>query len=409
MGARKKKGESQLEHILPLEQWPEELAQQISERMGELDPQAEIVLQLQCPSCRHHFTTAFDSGEYFFRELSARQDRRYREVHQLAFAYHWSEADILSMSPRKRQRYLDLLAENLVSDFLYRMVQRAAGAPDMAPTPQPPRRFHWPAVVDSPLIRSNTSRPPLNPTLPGDELADSVSSRVEQAREPALPEQDLTANAPVNLSSNHRITSLPAAEVKFSQATNSRTHPPAKDQTSEPSPQGQATPSPMSEAVTDRFYPSRRSPKDRPTQQHDSRAQYRPIGCNHRHTHQNRSHLPEGEVDSPAAGESAYRAIERAIAAVEGEALDTAPRPSRSAVPTKRDTWRSQQAHSVVASQRFASQPSPPPVEVKIGSVEIVFDPPATASQPAPARPVGFAEFVDLRRYATRPWPSRSR
>ncbi len=108
----RKEDDGGTQEILPLEQWPEELVQQISERMGELDPQAEIVLQLQCPACRHHFTTAFDCGEYFFRELSARQDRRYREVHQLAFAYHWSEADILSMSPRKRQRYLDLLAEN---------------------------------------------------------------------------------------------------------------------------------------------------------------------------------------------------------------------------------------------------------------------------------------------------------
>ncbi len=278
----------------------------------------------------------------------------------------------------------------------------------MAPTPQPPRRFHWPAVVDSPPIRSNTSRPPLNPTLPSDELADSVSSRLEQAREPAFPEQDLTANAPVNLGS-HRITSLPAPEVKFSQAINSRTHPPVKDQISEPAPQGPTTPLPMSEAVTDRVLhqppQSERSLSatarlPRPISSHQVQSSTHPSGS---------QPSSEGEADSRATGESLYRAVERAIAAVEDEAHDTAPRPLRSIVPTRTDTWRSQQAHSVVAPQRLDSQPSAPPVEVKIGSVEIVFDPPATASQPAPARPVGFAEFVDLRRYATRPWPSRSR
>lgn len=97
---------------IPLELWPEEVAERICERMGELDPQAEIALQLQCPACQHRFSSTLDIGEYFCRELAAREDCRYREVHQLALAYHWSEADILGMSPRKRLHYLDLLAES---------------------------------------------------------------------------------------------------------------------------------------------------------------------------------------------------------------------------------------------------------------------------------------------------------
>jgi hypothetical protein len=63
-------------------------------------------------------------------------------------------------------------------------------------------------------------------------------------------------------------------------------------------------------------------------------------------------------------------------------------------------------------SARFQSraQESPAPVEVKIGSIEIVFDqPPAQPARPTTVRPEGFAEFADLRRYATRPWSSRSR
>jgi hypothetical protein len=97
---------------LPIEQWPAELAARVAERMAELDPQAETALQLTCPACQHSFTTSFNIGDYFFRELRARETRRYQEVHQLALAYHWSETEILSMSPRKRQIYLDLLAES---------------------------------------------------------------------------------------------------------------------------------------------------------------------------------------------------------------------------------------------------------------------------------------------------------
>jgi hypothetical protein len=97
---------------IPMDQWPAGLAARISERMSELDPQAETTLRLICPACQHAFAAFFDIGDYFFRELKSREHRRYREVHQLALAYHWSEADILSMSPRKRQLYLDLISES---------------------------------------------------------------------------------------------------------------------------------------------------------------------------------------------------------------------------------------------------------------------------------------------------------
>jgi hypothetical protein len=37
----------------------------------------------------------------------------YREVHLLAFYYHWTESEILSLTRSKRQRYLALLAGHL--------------------------------------------------------------------------------------------------------------------------------------------------------------------------------------------------------------------------------------------------------------------------------------------------------
>jgi hypothetical protein len=94
---------------MPSAKWPTGLATQVAARMTELDPQAEIKLQLQCPACRHAFSVFFDIADFLFRELRDRERRLYQEVHQLALAYHWSEADILRMTARKRKLYLDLL------------------------------------------------------------------------------------------------------------------------------------------------------------------------------------------------------------------------------------------------------------------------------------------------------------
>ena len=101
---------SEEEAPLSWEEWPRDLALQISARIEELDPQAEIKLSAECAACGQEFSTSFDTGYYLFQELLNWQRRLYQEVHQLALVYHWSEAEILSMSPRKRRIYLDLLS-----------------------------------------------------------------------------------------------------------------------------------------------------------------------------------------------------------------------------------------------------------------------------------------------------------
>jgi hypothetical protein len=93
-----------------MDEWPAELADEIGRKFGELDPQAEILLSLQCPDCGQAFTAEFDAGAYLYNELRGHIPYLYREVHQMARSYHWSEAEILSMTPRKRSVYLNLLA-----------------------------------------------------------------------------------------------------------------------------------------------------------------------------------------------------------------------------------------------------------------------------------------------------------
>ncbi len=96
--------------IRAVEEWPLELADRIGAKMAELDPQAEILLHLKCPECENEFTAEFDAAAYFYQELRGRIPHLYQEVHRIANSYHWSESEILGMTPRKRMVYLNLLA-----------------------------------------------------------------------------------------------------------------------------------------------------------------------------------------------------------------------------------------------------------------------------------------------------------
>lgn len=89
------------------------LVEAIARAMAARDAQAEIALELHCPACGAAFTALFDTAQYLFRELAVHGAALYREVHQLAFYYHWSERAILSLTGDKRRRYLGLLAQSL--------------------------------------------------------------------------------------------------------------------------------------------------------------------------------------------------------------------------------------------------------------------------------------------------------
>jgi hypothetical protein len=87
------------------------LAAAFSRLVAELDPQAEIVLDLRCPACDAEFRSTFDAADYLFRELTARSRDLFAVVHLLALHYHWSEREILSLTADRRRLYLELLAD----------------------------------------------------------------------------------------------------------------------------------------------------------------------------------------------------------------------------------------------------------------------------------------------------------
>lgn len=87
---------------------PDDLIETIEERMAEADPQARVLLDLSCPACQRRWQAPFDIDAYFWSELDAWARRTLREVHALAAAYGWSEAEILGMSAARRHLYLGL-------------------------------------------------------------------------------------------------------------------------------------------------------------------------------------------------------------------------------------------------------------------------------------------------------------
>lgn len=90
---------------------PDGMIQAVLERMEQADPQANLRLELSCPACNHSWQAAFDIVSFFWNEIGAWAVRMLREVHALASAYGWREADILAMSPRRRQAYLELISQ----------------------------------------------------------------------------------------------------------------------------------------------------------------------------------------------------------------------------------------------------------------------------------------------------------
>ena len=81
----------------------------VAARMAELDPQADLRLNLTCPTCQHRWQAAFDIVSFLWSEIESWAWRILREVHILASAYGWSERDILSLSAGRRKWYLEMV------------------------------------------------------------------------------------------------------------------------------------------------------------------------------------------------------------------------------------------------------------------------------------------------------------
>ena len=77
--------------------------------MAEHDPQSDVSLEARCPACEAELTVNFDVADYVWRRVAMAGRGLMIDVHQLALAYGWSEAEILAIPAGRRHRYLELV------------------------------------------------------------------------------------------------------------------------------------------------------------------------------------------------------------------------------------------------------------------------------------------------------------
>lgn len=95
--------------LVAADQLPPDVVSAISAAMAAADPLARIELALICPGCGHGWENLLDIGDFLWKEVDAWARRTLQDVHTLARAYGWSEPEVLAMTPRRRDIYLDMV------------------------------------------------------------------------------------------------------------------------------------------------------------------------------------------------------------------------------------------------------------------------------------------------------------
>jgi hypothetical protein len=91
---------------VPVASLPEPVTVALASFMADADPQGDVELALECPSCGCAWRGPFDVASFLWSEVDAWSRRTLDDVHVLASAYGWSEEEILALGPR-RQHYLE--------------------------------------------------------------------------------------------------------------------------------------------------------------------------------------------------------------------------------------------------------------------------------------------------------------
>jgi hypothetical protein len=91
------------------EEFPADLIEALEARLEEADPLVAFSIRLGCPQCGVESDIPVDLEMLALRELEREQRQLLKDVHRLATRYHWSESEILRLSPTRRARYLRLI------------------------------------------------------------------------------------------------------------------------------------------------------------------------------------------------------------------------------------------------------------------------------------------------------------
>lgn len=97
------------ENEIPASDLPDHILEALTTAMSQTEPLADLSMATTCPACGHSWKVLFDIVSFFWGEIIAWAARLLHEVHILASAYGWREADILALSTFRRQRYLEFI------------------------------------------------------------------------------------------------------------------------------------------------------------------------------------------------------------------------------------------------------------------------------------------------------------
>lgn len=86
---------------------------EIERRMEAIAPKVELSMESECPECGREYALPFDPAQFFLTELRLSRGRLHREVHYLAYHYHWSEQEIMSMPRPRRHTYIEVLSQEI--------------------------------------------------------------------------------------------------------------------------------------------------------------------------------------------------------------------------------------------------------------------------------------------------------
>jgi hypothetical protein len=277
------------------------------------------------------------------------------------------------------------------------MVERAAGAPSAPAVPHPPSQFHWPATVNTPSLR---------PLVAGSRQT-AVLSRLSEEVKPLRARQSTMEDAPQRRTQiDVQRESLPqlrksASLSSLEDTSGERTVSLAPDLTQVD--RTQRPPDPIVAIVDPPRLEATPSEKTRSLEPwianiatNEDLLTSDPV----QETVISKT-LRAAETVSPAQPKIPPSFEKQAPALGEIQSVD------RVRVPAIRSGTLEPNPIALVSARTPAGD-SEPGLEVKIGSVEIVFDPPPATAHPARSYPAGFAEFADLRRYAAGPWSHRS-
>jgi hypothetical protein len=82
---------------------------EVCSAMAAADPLAEVLVDVECPSCATVFVADLDVAAFVWAGVQARALRLLRDVDTLARAYGWTETEVLALGDRRREAYLELV------------------------------------------------------------------------------------------------------------------------------------------------------------------------------------------------------------------------------------------------------------------------------------------------------------